>query len=203
MPSRKLNLKLHTFSSPKFKSVVREAMEFFSATPIHKLPPSGTFAGSGIYALYYSGNFGPYKSIAVENERECNQPIYVGKTVPPGWRTGRAPKSGETGALRTRLHQHANSIKLVRSLRLQDFKCRFMILKGVEADLTAAIEAELIRTFQPLWNTRIDGFGNHDPGKGRYDQARSEWDLLHPGRKWVVKLKGKSPSRMDVLAKFG
>ncbi len=31
-------------------------------------------------------------------------------------------------------------------------------------------------------NKIIDGFGNHDPGKGRYNQLRSRWDKLHPGR---------------------
>jgi hypothetical protein len=45
----------------------------------------------------------------------------------------------------------------------------------------------LIEHHQPVWNKIIDGFGNHDPGKGRYNQQRSAWDTLHPGRSWASK----------------
>lgn len=44
----------------------------------------------------------------------------------------------------------------------------------VESDLVVPVEAELIRKYRPLWNTIIDGFGNHLAGSGRYNQARSE-----------------------------
>jgi len=50
-------------------------------------------------------------------------------------------------------------------------------------------------------NFDMDGFGNHDPGKGRYNQAQSEWDVLHPGRSWVKRLTGASPSQAEVAAK--
>ncbi len=76
-----------------------------------------------------------------------------------------------------------------------------MILSGVESDLVVPVEAELIRRHRPLWNTVVDGFGNHDPGAGRYNQARSEWDVLHPGRLWAERLRGESPRREDVIAK--
>jgi len=42
--------------------------------------------------------------------------------------------------------------------------------------------------FKPLWNRKIDGFGNHDPGKGRARQQKSLWDTLHPRRTWAEKL---------------
>ena len=48
-------------------------------------------------------------------------------------------------------------------------------------------EALLIAKFAPIWNKLIDGFGNHDPGKGRYKGARPKWDTLHPGRLWASK----------------
>ena len=51
--------------------------------------------------------------------------------------------------------------------------------------------------------THIDGFGNHDPGKGRYEQARSEWDVLHPGRVWADRLKGTPPDENKVEEKIG
>jgi len=77
-----------------------------------------------------------------------------------------------------------------------------MILSGAEGDLIIPVEAELIRRYQPPWNAVIDGFGNHDPGAGRYDQARSEWDVLHPGRTWVERSRGQSPRPEDVIAKL-
>jgi hypothetical protein len=49
-------------------------------------------------------------------------------------------------------------------------------------------ERLMIQTYRPLWNLLIDGFGNHDPGGGRYDQERSRWDTLHPGRHWAPRL---------------
>ena len=39
------------------------------------------------------------------------------------------------------------------------------------------VEAAMTRKHKPLWNSCIDGFGNHDPGSGRHHQAKSEWDL--------------------------
>jgi hypothetical protein len=76
-----------------------------------------------------------------------------------------------------------------------------MILEGATSDLVVPVEAELIRRYAPLWNSVVDGFGNHDPGKGRYNQARSEWDVLHPGRPWAERLTGESPRLEDVIAK--
>lgn len=55
--------------------------------------------------------------------------------------------------------------------------------------IISVVESVLINRYQPIWNTKIDGFGNHDPGKGRYEQAKSEWDKIHPGRAWAEKLK--------------
>ncbi len=49
-------------------------------------------------------------------------------------------------------------------------------------------ESLLVEMYCPLWNQKIDGFGNHDPGKGRYNQQRSAWDIIHPGRAWANKL---------------
>ena len=79
----------HTFRSPKFKSVVKEAVEFLSQTPVHSLPPATDFAGVGVYVLYYLGSFDHYSHIARQNQQDCCQPIYIGKAVPAGWRTAR------------------------------------------------------------------------------------------------------------------
>lgn len=177
-----------------------EAVGFFIGTPVHNLPPPDDplFIGPGVYALYYSGNYELYQPIARLNRPNCAHPIYVGKAVPPGWRTGRVSLS--TGKeLFHRLNEHASSIRQVASLDVADFRCRFMILNDVESDLVGPVEAALIRFYRPLWNTVVDGFGNHDPGSGRYNQAKSQWDVLHPGRRWAEKLTGVSPRVEDVI----
>jgi len=191
---------LHIFRSPKFQSVVNEAIEFFVKTPLHRLPPPNQFLGPGVYGLYYVGAYELYAKISELNRIACVQPIYLGKAVPPGWRTARTGTS-ETFDLYQRLREHTRSIIQGANLDIDDFRCRFMILNGIESDLIVPVEAELIRRFMPLWNTLIDGFGNHDPGAGRYNQARSEWDVLHPGRSWAVRLTGASPKLENVIAK--
>jgi hypothetical protein len=125
----------------------------------------------------------------------------VGKAVPKGWRTARTG-SEEDSTLYGRLREHGRSIKQGAGLDIKDFKCRFMILKGDESSMITIVEAALIRKYKPLWNTVVDGFGNHDPGSGRYDQAKSEWDVLHPGRAWVEKQKGQPPDLEKVKAKI-
>jgi hypothetical protein len=47
----------------------------------------------------------------------------------------------------------------------------------------------------------IDGFGIHDPGKGRYNQAQPEWDMLHPGRPWVARMPNTKMAREAVIEK--
>ncbi len=81
---------LHIFHSPQFQSVVDEAIKFFSKTPAHKLPSPSSFIGTGVYGLYYTGDYKLYTEVANSNRKACVQPIYVGKAVPPGWRTARS-----------------------------------------------------------------------------------------------------------------
>ncbi len=87
------------------------------------------------------------------------------------------------------------------NLETTDFKCRFMILGDLAADLVVPVEARLIREYKPLWNMVIDGFGNHAPGKGRYNQAKSEWDVMHQGRIWADRLTGEAASLESVTDK--
>jgi Eco29kI restriction endonuclease len=58
----------------------------------------------------------------------------------------------------------------------------------------------LIKLSQPLWNVALDGFGNHDPGKGRYEQAKSDWDVIHPGRIWAKRCKGIPKAESVIFA---
>lgn len=192
---------LHIFQSPQFQSVVNEAINFFSETPVHRLPPLEQFSGSGVYGLYYAGDYELYVPVVRVNKTTCIQPIYIGKAVPQGWRTGRSIGL-QRQDLYKRLREHAKSIQQAVNLRVDDFQCRFMILAGIESDLVVPVEAELIRRYKPLWNTTVDGFGNHDPGSGRYNQAKSAWDILHPGRPWVERLTGESQSLEAVVARI-
>jgi hypothetical protein len=74
------------------------------------------------------------------------------------------------------------------------FYCRFLVVDDIWIPLG---ESLLIEKTKPLWNVIVDGFGNHDPGKGRYNQQMSAWDTLHPGRDWAKKLQpGKSETEI-------
>lgn len=187
----------HVFQSDAFEEVIKDTIRFFNGTPVHRLPLSANFTGAGVYALYYIGKSPYYKELYRQNRMDFARPIYVGKAVPRGWRQARCG-SGDGHELYGRLCEHANSISQARNLDLPDFHCRFMILEGSARDLIGTVEAALIRCYTPVWNSAIDGFGNHDPGKGRYNQARSDWDVLHPGRMWADKCGGAAASLADV-----
>lgn len=202
MAQETVDPKLHTFHAPKIKGVVRDAVNFLMATPVRSLPPSGSFPGTGVYAIYYTGSLPLYTKLAELNKNKTIQPIYVGKAVPYGWRTARTPSSTSTQPLYRRLCEHAHGIRDAINLEISEFCCRFAILGGIETDLIGAVEAELIRLHRPIWNTLLEGFGNHDPGRGRYNQARSEWDVLHPGRPWAERLTGLSPDLASIHEKL-
>lgn len=166
---------------------------------MEKIPLKNAFDGSGVYALYYCGDFEHYNFY---NKRKEPNPIYIGKAVPSGWRQGRLTDTVSGKSLYRRINEHTKSIKLSSNLDENDFRCRFMIFKDETVNLISTIESSLIRIHSPLWNSAIDGFGNHDPGNGRYNQAVSEWDFLHPGRKWVEKLTGQRPELERILEKI-
>jgi hypothetical protein len=192
------DLSLHTFRI-EMTPLVGAAIEFFDKTPVRDLAPP-RFVGTGVYALYYLGQHELYVPLSSLNRENCTSPIYVGKAVPTGRRTGRTIAS-EGMELHGRLLEHARSLTHATDLRVEDFRCRFMILSDAMSDLIVPVESELVRQYSPLWNSCIDGFGNHDPGAGRYDQAPSEWDTLHPGRPWAERLRGERPSLEAVRAR--
>ena len=160
---------------------------------ISSLPPT-PFSGAGIYAIYYAGDFAEYKTLSEANsEDEWSQPIYVGKAIPAGARRGGVGLDAPPGTvLFNRLREHASSIlSASATLRLQDFRCRYLIVDDIWIPLG---ESLLIEMFRPLWNVALDGFGNHTPGAGRFNQARSPWDVLHPGREWAERCApGRNP----------
>jgi len=161
--------------------------------PISDLPPMESFDGAGIYALYYTGHFHLYDKIALKNKNNAYRwPIYVGKAVPVGARKGGYGLGGDPGqVLYRRLCEHTTSISSATNLRLVDFKCRFLVVDDIWISLA---ESLLVSMFFPIWNQNIDGFGNHDPGRGRSNQRRSAWDTIHPGRPWATNLRPNASS---------
>lgn len=191
----------YTFKSPQLRDVLGGAVDFFLSRPFSVLPPDFRFNGPGVYGLYYFGNLELYEKISELNNNGAYLPIYIGKAVPPGWRTARV-MSTEEQVLHRRLREHAKSINQCSNLATTDFRCKFVVLNDIESGLIVPLEAELIRKYTPLWNSFVDGFGNHDPGSGRYGQAKSEWDIIHPGRIWVNRLTGPSPVQGNVHSKI-
>lgn len=169
---------------------VAEAM---LSQPVHQMDDLKPFNGAGIYAIYYAGAHPAYEKLAGIN---CTQgptfPIYVGKAIPEGGRKGGgsvAPvKVNATKALFRRLGEHAESIRATQ-LSVADFSCRYLVVDDIWIPLG---ESLLIAKFSPVWNLLVDGFGNHDPGKGRYNGLVPKWDVLHSGRAWAQKCKPRT-----------
>lgn len=175
---------------------VAEALLGRKARPLGGLE---SFNGAGIYAIYYTGKFAPYAPLAKRNASgRLEAPIYVGKAVPQGARKGGVGTAGTTTkALFNRLKEHAESIQAVSNLELKDFVCRFLVVDDIWIPLG---ESLLIAKFSPIWNTIIDGFGNHDPGRGRHQGMRPRWDVLHPGRGWAAKCQSRPENEKQIVA---
>jgi hypothetical protein len=180
------------------KNLGRSVAEALLKQPVNRLPPTEAFLGAGIYAIYYVGDFPPYAIISERNwDDKFEAPIYVGKAVPKGARKGRTGTGAPTGAaLYKRLAEHSESIKAATNLQVEDFFCRYLVAEDIWIPLG---ESLLVEQFSPLWNKIIDGFGNHAPGKGRYEQERSSWDVLHPGRSWAMKCSESRKSETTLL----
>jgi hypothetical protein len=156
--------------------------------PIGPLPPTGKFLGAGIYALYYTGDFRSYKPISEQNrDKKFDQPIYVGKAVPPGARKGGFGLNTAPGpALLRRLTEHSNSIKATSNLHVKDFFCRYLISDDIWIPLG---ESLLIERFQPLWNVLIEGFGIPYPRSG--PQKASSIQVGYPASRSCI---GRRPT---------
>lgn len=173
---------------------VGQAMLRQSVVPLGGLE---AFDGAGIYAIYYTGTFQGYEVIAERNRNHrFGTPIYVGKAVPKGARKGGDLEATPGKVLYNRLGQHARSIEEAVNLNIADFHCRYLIVDDIWIPLG---ESLLIAKFNPLWNKLIDGFGNHDPGKGRHAGLRPRWDLLHPGRPWAEHCKEREETADQII----
>lgn len=179
---------------------VAEALLECDPHPLGSIP---FFTGAGIYSIYFVGKpsegFDAYEPIAARNrDGQFGWPIYVGKAVPKGARKGNVAESGVAGReLYDRIAEHAESIRLANDLSINDFHCRYLVVDDIWIPLG---ESLLIAKFSPIWNRLIDGFGNHDPGAGRYNGMRPRWDVLHPGRSWADKCKARPETRDTIIS---
>jgi hypothetical protein len=179
------------------KNLGERVAEYMLSAEVEPLPPE-PFLGAGIYAIYYSGSFPLYRNVAAGNRNgKYRSPIYVGKAVPAGARKGGFGTDADPGpVLYRRLCEHAETIMQAKdSIAIADFHCRYLVVDDIWIPLA---EALLIDMFAPLWNTTLDGFGNHDPGSGRHNQQKSPWDVLHPGRQWATKLRDNRQSAAEI-----
>jgi hypothetical protein len=172
--------------------------------PVHALDAIPPFEGAGIYVLYYRGPFPAYAPIAAANAAEARWPIYIGKAIPSGGRKGASLSASARGtSLCKRLTEHRDSLREVEqgsgSLRVEDFQARYLTVDDIWIPLG---ESLLIARFRPVWNIALDGFGNHDPGKGRYEGLRPLWDHVHPGRGWATKCAVRSESMEEMSSKL-
>lgn len=173
------------------------AQALLSRVPV-TLSKIESFQGAGVYALYYVGNFKPYAKLAAQNKGgRFSMPIYVGKAENKR-RKGKDSSSTKSTVLYRRLLEHGESIKQAKStLAINDFHCRYLVVDDIWVPLG---ETLLIAKFSPVWNTLVDGFGNHDPGAGRREGMRPRWDVLHPGRPWADKCRARQETAAQIMA---
>ncbi|MCW2349170.1 Eco29kI family restriction endonuclease [Sphingobium sp. B12D2B] len=174
------------------------------AQPVHALGDIPPFEGAGIYVIYYRGPFPAYQPIAEANTQEARWPIYIGKAIPSGGRKGASLTASARGkALYNRLAEHRDSIRDVEkgsgTLTVADFQARYLTVDDIWIPLG---ESLLIARFRPIWNRELDGFGNHDPGSGRYNGLRPLWDHLHPGRQWATRCAMRTEAIADIEQKL-
>ncbi|MDQ6702619.1 MAG: Eco29kI family restriction endonuclease [Pseudomonadota bacterium] len=150
-----------------------------TAQPRQPLGSMGEFYGSGVYAIYYNGDYPHYEPL-----RGTETPIYIGQAA-PGNKNARTPV--EQGLrLAARLNEHRKNIERATSLCIKDFECRALV---VQTGWEIGAEDYLIRLFQPIWNSEtglVFGLGKHGDSAGTRRNKRSPWDTLHEGRVWAA-----------------
>lgn len=178
------------------KNLGASVAEALLTKEVHPLGDLPVFEGAGIYAIYYTGGFAPYAQVSRLNaDGKFMLPIYVGKAAPPGARMGASLELAAGKVLHKRLKEHAESIKAAENLDIKDFHCRFLVVDDIWIPLG---ESLIIARFTPVWNSLIDGFGNHNPGKGRHAGMRPRWDVLHPGREWAMRLAERPETQAQI-----
>jgi hypothetical protein len=183
---------LSSFDPSDPKTVGRMVSLALLAQPMVPLETVKPAYGSGVYAIYYSGDHPLYARIS-----GTETPIYVGKADP---NNGDASTAREQGPRLTgRLIEHAGTISTAERfglssalppglhlIQLADFSCRRLVC-ATNAQLVA--ERHLIRMFWPVWNSDTKacwGMSKHGDAANTRRNKRSPWDVVHPGRPWAL-----------------
>ena len=147
------------------------------------------FYGSGVYALYYTGDFDAYQPVS-----HSETPLYIGKADPAAPNASTPLQQGEK--LSGRLNDHKRSIIAAENLRVEDFECRYLVVRSAWQNTA---ETYLISGFLPIWNDEVGicfGIGKHGDKASTRSNTRSPWDTLHPGRRWAW-ADGNTPSPLS------
>jgi hypothetical protein len=166
------------------EQVLRNLTRELDTKPFLALSDWEQIRGSGVYLLYYTGQFLPYREISRHPSYGAT-PIYVGKAI------SRAADPSGSKILGGRVRQHAESLDSIENLQVSDFQVKYL---DVKPRVTRACEDLLIDAYEPLWNSVLTGFGNHKVGVTRSTQRRSFWDEVHPGR---VNHSGQAPCKLS------
>lgn len=181
-----MTAKVIPFNPLDKKNLGASVAEALLTKEVHPLGELNQFEGAGIYAICYTGDFNTYAQVSRLNANgKFMLPIYVGKAIPAGARIGASAEVPAGKVLFKRLKEHADSIRAANNLDIKDFFCRLLVVDDIWIPLG---ESLIISRFTPVWNSLVDGFGNHNPGKGRHAGMRPRWDVLHPGREWAQRL---------------
>ena len=145
--------------------------------------------GSGVYAIYYTGDHPAYAAVS-----RTETPIYIGKADPKS-ADARTPReqgprlygrlADHRRMIRT-VGEHAGKLEQPHPLRTGDFLCRRLVC-ATNAQLVA--ERHLIGTFKPIWNNEVGicwGISKHGDAAKTRKNKRSPWDVMHPGRAWAM-----------------
>lgn len=193
-------LTVRRFDPLSRESLAASAGRELLAQPRHRLDTGfEAFPGVGLFALYYTGEFEPYRVVS-----GTDTPLYIGFVT-----ARRLELDGDVDgpALWYRLRDAIGTLLQAEShgresgephVELADFECRLLVLDSLWVQLASRW---LIRTLKPLWNAVLTGFGNHLPGRLRQMAHRSAWDEFHPGRPWAMGLRPATHSS-DELAQM-
>jgi hypothetical protein len=180
------------------KKIISLSIKSFDRLTPHPISRE-EFNGNGVYALYYDGDHPLYKEYKAWNKKSLQFPIYIGKAIEPKKnssqsksKTNKADNDENVKGLFKKIKEQYRNIAKVKNLNPGDFYFKALVVDTNYPSVADAIEGALVNHYQPLWNTCIDGFASHNPGKTRSKQSPSDWDVLHPGREWVKSLTGKS-----------
>ncbi|TAK20646.1 MAG: Eco29kI family restriction endonuclease [Chloroflexota bacterium] len=181
-------LDTRTYDPLDYENLAASCVQELMRRGPYQLPIGARFDGAGVYALFYRGDFEPYRPIS---SSDATVPIYVGSAVSAGTRKGIIEAPDDFVAigpvLFRRLQHHVRALTATPNLRIDDFLCRFIVVRPLWTEM---VERFLITHYRPIWNLVLDGFGNHDPGAGRHQGEVPWWDAMHPGaRKWAARLR--------------